>query len=222
MPNNAQMDVVPLPGGRNRYKLTFAQASIEWELPSDVPPMPVAINWGKLGEDCDLITMTEIVFKRGRFGIPVPKGYEFDGASIPRLIRWAPGYERVGRHLWAALLHDWILDDGKKPFHERQVDLPRVIADAIFITLLLDTGVSPHQSRWMHRAVRLYSAYAWWLAGSQSSTITETTKEAAKAPESKAVAVRDAAESAKEETSVPPCEENCIPEGGEDVSVNHD
>jgi hypothetical protein len=202
MPNNsAVMDVVP-DGQNNKYALKFPRVTIEWTLPVDIPPMPIAINWGKLGEDCDLITLCQIRFVRGRYDWIVPKGYEFDGASIPRLIRWAPGYQRVGRHLWAATIHDWICDHPEK-------GASRAIGDAVFVTLLLDTGVERRQSRWMYRAVRLWSAFRAWQAGPEGEIVAKTAQEAAKAPESKAVAVRDAAAIAKEETSVPPCDGDC-------------
>lgn len=212
MPNSLpQIDVIPN-GVANHYRLRFARLDIEWDLPKDVPPMPVAINWGKLGTDCDLITMTAITFRRGMHTLTIPLAYEFDGASVPRLIRWAPGYQRVGRHLWAALAHDWLIDEQRKPYQERQADLPRVIADAIFVTLLLDTGVSRRQSRLMYTAVRLYSIVrAWWLVDEGGKEIEYSAKEAAKAPEAKSVAVRRAAEEAKAETTVVPCEKDCEP-----------
>jgi hypothetical protein len=194
--------VVVTAGPTNHYTLKFSHVWIEWTLYADLPPMPVAINWGKLGTDCDLITLSDITFRRGRFSFTVRRGYEYDGASIPKLIRWAPGYQRVGRHLWAATLHDWLIDHPEE-------DIPRVIADALFVTLLLDTGVDRRQSKWMYRAVRLWSMFRSWQAGEEGQTIAKTTAEAAKAPETKAVAVAEAAEVAKAETSVPPCIEKC-------------
>ncbi len=194
--------VVLADGPRNHYSLKFPRVTIHWRLPQNIPPTPVGINWGKLGSDCDLITLAEIQFVRGRNSWTVPAGYEFDGASIPRCIRWAPGYERVGRHLWAAILHDWICDHPEE-------GTSRVMGDAIFVTLLLDTGVEKRQSRMMYRAVRLWSAYRAWTCGEEGPLITQHAKEAAKAPETKAVAIGEAAEAAKAETSVAPCDTNC-------------
>lgn len=208
MPTTAQMVAVP-DGPVNHYTLGFRHVTVAWTMPSDMPPMPIAINWGKLGEDCDLITIADITFRRGIWKYPIPRGYEFDGASIPRLIRWMPGYQRVGRHLWAALIHDYTIDDSRKPYEERVIDLPRAVADALFITLLLDTGVAARQSRMMHRAVRLYSAWLAWTGGEADQDLPKIAAEASKAPVAKAEAVQEAAEVAKSETSVAPCKEDC-------------
>lgn len=201
MATNAEM-VVVADGPNNTYSLKFPHVTIHWTLPKDIPPVPVGINWGKLGSDCDLITIAEIRFVRGRNNWTVPAGYEFDGASIPRLIRWAPGYQRVGRHLWAAILHDWICEHPEE-------GTSRVMGDAIFVTLLLDTGVHKRQSRMMYLAVRLWSTFRAWQHGEAGPLITQHAKAAATAPETKGAAVQKAAEAAKEETSVPLCTKDC-------------
>lgn len=186
---NAKM-VVVTKGIANYYSLQFVRVWIEWALHTSVPPMPVAVNWGKLGGDRDLITLSDVTFRRGIYSLTVPRGYEFDGASIPRMFRWLRGYERIGRHIWAALAHDYMCDHPEL--------LPRVIADAIFITLLLDTGVDESQSHRMYRAVRLWSTYRAWMAGPEESLpITKAIASAdAGSPVAKAEAVSDALDSA--------------------------
>lgn len=168
----------------NQYTLKFPSGlSIGWSLPKELPPTPFGIDWAKLGTGKDLVLLCDVTFTRGRHSITARAGWHYDGASIPWFIRWAPGYERIGAHLWAATFHDWIIEHPEE-------GLSRVLADAWFITLLLDTGVDEGQSKWMYRAVRVHSLRCAWRAGEEGPIISAAASEAAKAPETKAAAFK--------------------------------
>ena len=43
-------------------------------------------------------------------GVTVPAGFITDGASVPRLLWWL--FPPVGRYFLAAVVHDWLLENG--------------------------------------------------------------------------------------------------------------
>jgi hypothetical protein len=78
----------------------------------------------------------------------IPKGYKFDGASVPRLFWGFPfGYTPFGVHIGAALEHDWLCD-------WRPLDSPTVHAH--FEKRLLEDGIRPSQAFMMGKAVKLF------------------------------------------------------------------
>jgi hypothetical protein len=80
----------------------------------------------------------------------IPDGFQTDLASIPRwlLLLFSP----TGRHQSAALVHDRL--------YRTQI-LPRVVADAIFLSLLKYDGVPAWKAYAMYLAVRLFGWTAW-------------------------------------------------------------
>lgn len=121
-----------------------------------------------------LITLVPIVFSIGRHSETIPAGFIFDGASIPRIFWGLKGFDPYGQKLWAALLHDWHCDQWDK--YERQVaeltktangavthsiqpPLPLVVADALFVSVLLDTGEETWRSIVMYLAVRAHHTF---------------------------------------------------------------
>lgn len=96
----------------------------------------------------------------------IPRGYEFDGASVPRLFWGLLGYMPFGLHIVAALEHDWLCDIGlkKKPFVDwmttRQLPIPSpvpyAVAHAHFHTRLQQAGLRPAQSWMMGQAVKRF------------------------------------------------------------------
>lgn len=102
-----------------------------------------------------LVTLCEISFRRGPFTLRVPRGFRFDGATIPRVFWCVPGFAPVGRHLWAALAHDRLCVLAARG----QVD--RQIADAVFSTILRHS-LTGWRGLVMSAAVTLYRALARW------------------------------------------------------------
>lgn len=127
--------------------LRFGDVSIEWQYLTDYP---IAINHYRLGSPKLLSTTCVVTFRRGEFAVDVDAGFEFDGASIPRIFWWIPGFAPIGPHLWAALLHDYLCDHPDK--------LPRTIADAVFAELIEETGIG-----WRGR-IMIAAVWAYGLA----------------------------------------------------------
>ena len=83
--------------------------------------------------------------------ICVPDGFEWDGASVPRLL-W-PIAGRWGRFSGAALIHDWIYTV-KDPYSRNE-------ADAVFFDLMIEDGVGRIRANVMWTAVRVYGGSVW-------------------------------------------------------------
>lgn len=174
---------------------------IDYSLPPDWPT-PIGHYIDCLSER-KLITLVEIKFSLGKHTEIIPAGYIFDGASIPRIFWGLKGFDPHGEKLWAALIHDWYCDkwaefvlalelavsDDERAELEQNAPLSLVVADAIFVSVLLDTGEEtwrsivmylgvrahhtfPHASLYLRRAVQaatvgglgsLATAGAWWV-----------------------------------------------------------
>jgi hypothetical protein len=94
----------------------------------------------------------DIQYDVGQLGsgdrITVPAGFVIDGASVPRLLEWFFG--RYGRHLLAAIVHDWL-------YHAQTRS--RAESDRIFHEYMIARGV-PESAAWaMWAGVR---AGGWW------------------------------------------------------------
>ena len=84
--------------------------------------------------------------------IVVPKYFQYDGASIPR-VGWQVTYTPFDPDVMLpSLIHDWL-------FYNHQV--PRDIADDIFYRLLKDNGVSGLKANIMWGAVRTAGSLFW-------------------------------------------------------------
>lgn len=126
------------------HELKFGRLVIHWS----GPEFPIAVNHTQLNGDKPFVTATAVVYYRGHQSITVPIGYAFDGASIPRIFWLLPGFAPLGKHIWAALAHDFACDNPE--------EIDRPIADGWFETLLLDTGVSGWRAVVMWNAVTAY------------------------------------------------------------------
>lgn len=89
-----------------------------------------------------------------RMKLSVPKGFETDFASIPKIFRiFIP---KLGRYNKAAVIHDAIYQDviAGYPFTRKE-------ADMVFLGAMKDLGVKPWKRNLMYRAVRLFGWMAW-------------------------------------------------------------
>lgn len=130
------------------HQLTFGPVTISWDA---AVCRPIALEHRALNGHVRLVTECEITYRYGRHTLLVPRGYAFDGATIPRWFWWIPGFAPIGKHIWAALAHDWICDHPE--------ELPRAIGDAIFATLLEFIRVGRWRRLAMVAAVRGWSLY---------------------------------------------------------------
>lgn len=85
--------------------------------------------------------------------ITVPKGFVFDGASIPRLLwlLFPPGYGPAHR---AAAIHDYLYNYGYNHYSKRY-------ADDLFRATMLADGANPFIAWAFWRAVRLGGKGGW-------------------------------------------------------------
>lgn len=81
--------------------------------------------------------------------ITVPVGYVTDFASVPRLF-WVM-FPPDGKYTKAAVIHDYLCDNPKKFTHTRKQ------TDYIFLTAMLESGVSRLKSFILFSAVRFYA-----------------------------------------------------------------
>jgi hypothetical protein len=86
----------------------------------------------------------------------VPRGYIFDGASIPRVLWSLIGSPFEPSLMKAACVHDWYCD------HSADCYQSRVIGDAVFFYLLTKAGVARWRRVLMYLGVRLNS---FWFYG---------------------------------------------------------
>lgn len=104
-----------------------------------------------LGEDL-ATTLAPIVFEdsRGRRWT-VPKGFRFDGASVPRPLRWLTPSKL--KTIAAAAIHDELYRSGRVPKRE---------ADRVFREALADLGVSWLERWLMWAGVAVGGWFSWY------------------------------------------------------------
>lgn len=103
-----------------------------------------------------------------RYRFTIPKGFDFDGASIPWFLPWGRG--RLG--LVAPLVHDWLIEQGGVVNVDVYTSVDAVVgwhflgrrefsrrdADRLFFRILRERGIKPRWlRRWAFRFVRLWS-----------------------------------------------------------------
>ena len=114
---------------------------------------------------------TELVHE---YRITVPKGYVYDGASVPRIVWTVSGLTPDGLIRAAALVHDWIYDhkghlpEGSQQYKDADGQWPtlhvtwnRKAADRIFGRIMREAEVSKLKRRAAYRAVRLFGWIGW-------------------------------------------------------------
>ena len=101
--------------------------------------------------------------------IVIPEGFEYDGASVPRLLWSLIGISPDGLHRAAALVHDWLYRHaGELPLGSFWRDdevieshWQRHQADKLFANILALSGVGRTKRRLMYLGVRLGGWMAW-------------------------------------------------------------
>lgn len=88
----------------------------------------------------------------GKLTFEVPKGFETDGASIPRFAWITTGTPFDPKHIRAAVLHDFMYQAGI---------VERKAADDLFRQMLREDGVGGYQAGKMYFALRIFGRIAW-------------------------------------------------------------
>lgn len=99
------------------------------------------------GSSNKCITKAPHTFIIGKDQMTIPEGYEFDGASIPRVFWTIIGPPFSPRFMEASLVHDYLCN----------IKYDREAADKKFKHLLRKAGVSSWRASAMYSAVRAYA-----------------------------------------------------------------
>jgi hypothetical protein len=83
--------------------------------------------------------------------IVVPAGFETDGASVPKALRWFAS-PFTGKYTRAALVHDWL--------YCTEV-VSKQIADNIFYNIMKEDGVSGWKASSMYYAVKYFGCMVY-------------------------------------------------------------
>lgn len=87
---------------------------------------------------------------------PIPKGYCYDGASIPRIFWRVIGSKTDNSFLIAALIHDVLCEN------HNYVNNDRYLADKVFERLLYVAGVPPYKRWLMFHSVDNFQKFCGW------------------------------------------------------------
>ena len=98
------------------------------------------------------ILLEDVVVESLGYKITVKKGFDFDGASIPQALWSVYGNPLSGKFRIAALVHDALY---------ASAELPREVADAIFLDLMKQHKVGYVKRQTMYYAVRIAGWYSW-------------------------------------------------------------
>lgn len=98
-----------------------------------------------------LRTLEEVTVLIDGESITIPAGFEFDGASIPRMF-WRVEQPIDGRYITAFCVHDYL-------YSTHQVS--RKNADKILYSLLREAEMGWWKAKAIYRAVRIFGGSHW-------------------------------------------------------------
>lgn len=87
------------------------------------------------------------------YNFTVPKGYCFDGASVPRFFWRVIGSNTDNKFLVPAMIHDYICEN------HSCVEFDRKLSTRIFNSLLQVSGVGSFKRFWMKNSVDFFQKY---------------------------------------------------------------
>lgn len=104
----------------------------------------------------DLTVILHDYFKQKTYKFDIPKGYKWDGATIPRVFWRLIGAKTDPDFLIPSMIHDVLCEN------HQYVDNDRYFADKVFECLLYVSGVS-NFSRWlMFHSVDNFQKFCGW------------------------------------------------------------
>lgn len=96
------------------------------------------------------------------FKVTIPKDFQYDGASVPRIVWTLIGFLPDGIHRPAALIHDYMYENkGIIKQGDTTIFYTRKEADQIFHAILKYVGVKSWHARLAYIAVRALGGFYW-------------------------------------------------------------
>lgn len=86
--------------------------------------------------------------------ITIPKGYTWDGASIPKWLQWLIGRNDEPKFAVASMVHDVLCEN------KDAIEYNRALSSGIFKSLLIANGVGKLKASIMAYAVDVYQAFS--------------------------------------------------------------
>ena len=94
--------------------------------------------------------------KNKQYNFSIPKGYCFDGASVPRFFWRIIGANTDNKFLIAALIHDILCEN------HHYIDNDRSFSSQVFNALLEASDVTPIKRYCMKHSVNIYQRFCKW------------------------------------------------------------
>lgn len=129
---------------------------IRYILPSESPEEKKSIKKYPFINKKTLKVMLMDFRKDKIYNFEIPKGYCYDGASVPRLFWRVIGSNTDNKFLIAALIHDVLCEN-----HD-YVDNDRAFSTEVFNALLESSEVCPLKRFMMKNSVNFYQRFCHW------------------------------------------------------------
>ena len=135
---------------------TVPKIGIRYSLPSMTKDEKKSIKKYPFINKTDLKVHIFDYVNNKNYEFTIPKGYCYDGASIPRLFWRVIGSNTDNTFLIAALVHDYLCE------HHKLVDYNRYLSTLVFNDLLTVGGVGPVKRWFMKHSVDNYQKFCGW------------------------------------------------------------
>ena len=125
---------------------------IRYVLPSTLQEEKKSIKKYPFINKTNLRIILKDIKKNKVYNFEIPKGYCFDGASVPRFFWRIIGSNTDNKFLLAALVHDVLCEN------HRYVDNDREFSTRVFNLLLKESDVKPLKRFFMKNSVNIFQA----------------------------------------------------------------
>lgn len=129
---------------------------IRYILPSNTPEEKKSIKKYPFINKKILQVRLEDYKKNKTYYFEIPKGYCYDGASVPRLFWRIIGSNTDNKFLIAALIHDVLCEN------HNYVDNDRQFSTEVFNALLEESEVFPVKRFLMKKSVNMFQVFCHW------------------------------------------------------------
>ncbi|MCQ2754297.1 MAG: DUF1353 domain-containing protein [bacterium] len=135
------------------------QVAIRYSLPSDSLELKKSIKKYPFINKRNLKVLLEDNKKKKVYFFEIPKGYCYDGASIPKVFWRVIGSNTDNSFLIPALIHDVICQN------HSYIENDRKFSSEVFSALLEASGVFPFKRYLMKNAVDVHQRFCHWDRG---------------------------------------------------------